>query len=110
MSVDRPNVAIYEKVGDSFNRIFTVTSNERVDAGQESTPITVYIGNISNHELVNLSIITDDEDLVITPSKIASLMPSEKTSITLIWKPKINRETACTAKISGIGTKVVKPR
>ena len=110
MSTNRPNIAVYEKIGDSFNQIFTVASDERVDAGKESTPITVYVGNITKHELVDLSIFADDKDLVITPSRIASLMPSEKKPITLIWKPKITRETGLLAKISGIATKVVKPR
>ena len=110
MSADRQNIAIYEKVGDSYNRIFVVASDERVDAGTESTPITVYIGNITNHELVNLSIMTDDEDLTITPSMIPSLMPREKKPIVLIWKPDISRKTGLLAKISGIATKVVKPR
>lgn len=112
MAENRPFLAFYERDNSGqFKRVYALErGNEVVNAGSESATIVLYAKNITMHELINISIMADDEDVVISPSKIQSLGVGRMIEVAFTWKPKLRRRTALSTKIRSVATEVIRPR
>ena len=76
-----------------------IKTDEPVLAGQ-TYETTIYIRNISRHELSDILFLTSDADLSFEPRVIRHMNPDEVVAVKAIWKPIITRMTPLNATIS----------
>jgi hypothetical protein len=80
--------------------ITSIKKEDFVSAGTVSDKIIVYVKNVSSFDLINMDFFTDDPDLSIEPQRVQMLESGKVISLTIVWKPKVLRETALNAMIS----------
>jgi len=91
-------------------RVDRLEIDEVVNAGQSSMPITLYVKNTTNYQLLNIHIYADDKDVEITPSVIEEMAVNDVVEIILVWHPKLKRDKPLSTRIMSTATKVVKPK
>jgi len=79
-------------------RIYTVNF-DIVDAGSESKAKKLLIQNILNETIVDVTLFTTDSDVEIIPNHFDEIAGGETREITLVWKPKLTRETPLSVEI-----------
>lgn len=81
-----------------YKEIMSLTSDDIVKAGT-SKEIMIYVKNVSDFELQNVTFKSDDPDVRFDPPMVTMFAVGQVIPVKFIWSPPIDRDTPLRAQI-----------